>query len=102
MLIGAVWGPAVALFILRAGRGRQLTKNAALAGLCLGLAWLSGHHEIPIYLTFAAAAMWGWALARSTARGPLAGAAALMFVTGALVSGLQPVPGVEHGLDAQR
>jgi hypothetical protein len=103
VLNGAVWAPAVVMFSLRAVRGKRVVRNAALGGLCLGLAWLSGHHEVPIYITFAAAAIWLWGLLRgSLPRGPLVAAAAVMLIIAALVSGLQTLPGVEYGRLAKR
>jgi hypothetical protein len=45
--------PLVLLFLLRAFRGHRRFGDAALSGMFLGLAWLSGHHEFPIYLTLA-------------------------------------------------
>src|SRR5207245_5329978 len=51
MLNGAVWAPPVLMFFLRMLRGHKPVLNSALSGACLGLAFLSGHHQIPIYLT---------------------------------------------------
>lgn len=58
MLNGAIWAPLVMLFSLRAFRGQRLYLNAALAGLCLGMAYLSGHHQAPTYIMLAASALW--------------------------------------------
>ena len=58
MLNGAVWGPLVFLFLFRAARGVRPFASAAFSGLFLGISWLSGHHQVPIFLTLAAGAVW--------------------------------------------
>src|SRR5205085_1144979 len=54
MLNGAMWAPLVLLFFLRMDRGIDRGElpflNAALSGACLGLAFLSGHHQVPIFI----------------------------------------------------
>jgi len=51
---GAVWIPAVFLFLYRAANGSRPLTSAALAGACAGAAFLSGHHEVPVLLAWAA------------------------------------------------
>lgn len=58
MLNGAVWTPLVFLFVLRAARGVRPRASAAFSGLFLGMSWLSGHHQVPIFLSLAAAGVW--------------------------------------------
>ncbi|HMC62468.1 MAG TPA: hypothetical protein VKJ01_24955, partial [Candidatus Solibacter sp.] len=72
MVNGAVWIPLVFLFLLRAVRGEPWDRpsgfvacrvtsrfgNAALSGLFLGFAWLSGHHQVPMFTAVAVAATW--------------------------------------------
>lgn len=58
MLNGAIWAPLVFLFLFRAARGLRPVANAAFAGLFLGMSWLSGHHQIPIFLTLACGGTW--------------------------------------------
>src|SRR5947207_2442979 len=53
MMNGAVWVPLVFLFQFRALRGARVAASAALSGMFLGIAWLSGHHQIPIFTTMA-------------------------------------------------
>jgi len=53
MLNGAVWAPVVLLFFLRAMRGERPVASAAWSGVFLGIAFLSGHHQIPIFLSLA-------------------------------------------------
>ncbi|MDQ2900016.1 MAG: YfhO family protein, partial [Acidobacteriota bacterium] len=58
MLNGAVWAPLVFLFFLRVLRGESPLRNSAFAGTCLGIAFLSGHHQIPIFITLAISGSW--------------------------------------------
>ena len=48
-LMSALWIPVVLLFFARVFRGHRPWSSAALCGAALGLAFLSGHHNIPIY-----------------------------------------------------
>jgi cystathionine gamma-synthase len=54
MLNGAIWVPLVFLFLFRLTRGERSLTSAMWAGVFQGFAWLSGHHEIPIYTSLAA------------------------------------------------
>lgn len=65
MVNGALWLPVVFLFLLRAGRGQNILGNAALSGMFLGIAWLSGHHQAPIFISLAAAGAWLYFIFRS-------------------------------------
>ena len=58
MVNGAVWIPLVFLFLWRAVRGYRPLASAALCGLFWGISWLAGHHQVPIFLSLAAAASW--------------------------------------------
>lgn len=58
MLNGAVWTPLVLLFVFRSARGVRPWASAAFAGLFVGMSWLSGHHQIPIFLSLAAGGVW--------------------------------------------
>ena len=101
---GFLWTPLVFLFLLRLLRGYRPTASAALCGLFLGAAWLSGHHEVPIYLSFAVAGIWLYHVAISTGpdRRRLVLLAALASVIAVLTSGLQTVPGYEYAKLAER
>ena len=96
MVNGAIWAPFVLRFLVRVERGDRPVRNATLAGFFLGLSWLSGHHQIPIYLSLVCAGLWLWRLFRA----PLAAAAfwAVTLATGAL----QILPAREYGLHALR
>jgi hypothetical protein len=58
ILNGMIWMPLVLLFLLRAVRGWRPMLSAALSGFFLGLAWLAGHHQVPIYFSLAVAGVW--------------------------------------------
>ena len=96
MINGAIWAPFILRFLLRVETGGQPVRDAVLAGFFLGLAWLSGHHQIPIYLSLVCAGLWLWRLFRQ----PLAAAAfwAVALATGAL----QILPAREYGMLALR
>lgn len=57
MLSGALWAPLVFLFLLRSRTSAHPWRDGAWAGCFLGLAWLSGHHQLPIYITLASAGL---------------------------------------------
>ncbi len=100
VLNGAIWTPLVCLFFVRAARGRRVLASAALSGLFLGIAWLSGHHEIPLLVSLALAFAW---LALLIRRGMAALApAALTFLTAALTGAAQLWPTLEFGRLARR
>src|SRR6266849_3010863 len=50
--------PLVVLFFLRAMRGERPVSSAAWSGAFLGVAFLSGHHQIPIFICLAMAGAW--------------------------------------------
>ena len=103
ILNSAVWTPLVVMFQLRALRGRRPWTSAALGGVCLGMAWLSGHHQIPTFVTLVVAGIWlagvfrkgapNWSLAR------LAAVSAAFTV---LVGAMQILPAIEYGRHALR
>ncbi|HLG99459.1 MAG TPA: YfhO family protein [Bryobacteraceae bacterium] len=101
MLNGAMWAPLVFLFLLRAASGRKPWASSALCGLCLGMAWLSGHHQAPLYITLAVVFAWIFYFARS----PSLRTAALAAVSGVfmlLTAALQILPMIEYGRLAKR
>src|SRR5947209_6244727 len=83
MINGAIWGPLVLLFLFRVARGVRPIASAAFCGLFLGMSWLSGHHQIPIFLTLATAAVWLYFINRSLLA-PAAVFAVFFICTGAL------------------
>ena len=103
MVNGALWLPLVFLFLLRAGRGQDVMRNAILSGTFLGVAWLSGHHQAPIFLMLAAAGVWVYLIVRTGRLDWLfARAAAAAFLFTALTGALQILPAYEYGHLAKR
>jgi hypothetical protein len=103
MLNGAVWAPLVFLFFLRAMRGQSPVSSAALSGAALGFSLLSGHHQIPVFVSLAIGAAWiyYW-MAPAMPRRKMAGLALLFAVFVVLTSGLQVLPLYEYGKVALR
>ncbi len=94
---GLLVAPLVLLFLLRVVRRDHPVASAALCGMFLGIAWLSGHHEIPTYLSLAVAAVWLYDLAsqRSRWRQWLALVSTAVLFT-ILTSAFQTIPGYEY------
>jgi hypothetical protein len=99
MMNGAVWIPLVFLFQLRASRGPRPAADAALSGMFLGIAFLSGHHQVPIFTALAWMGVWIYLLARNR-RLLVAAAAALLFA--GLSGAMQTLPAYEYGHLAKR
>jgi hypothetical protein len=100
---GAVWLPLVFLFLLRAGRGQQPLRNAVLSGTFLGVAWLSGHHQVPMFYVLAAVGAWLWFIFRAGRPDwRMARAAVLAFAFTGLTGALQILPAYEYGHLAKR
>ena len=57
-LNSAIWAPLVLLFSLRALRGRRPILNSFISGTFLGISYLSGHHQVPIFVTLAVCGLW--------------------------------------------
>lgn len=96
---GAVWAGWIFYFLTRSLDGDRRYGAAAMSGLCLGMAWLSGHHEMPLLLTIAAVTAWMWAALRDR---QVAIAGALSFAVTGLVSFMQVAPLMEFGRLAKR
>jgi hypothetical protein len=100
MINGAVWTPLVFRFIVRAARGGPMMRNAVFGGFFLGLAWLSGHHQIPVFTSLAAGGAWIWIAARSCGRRNAAralAAALVFFALAGSTAAIQILPGYEYG-----
>jgi hypothetical protein len=100
---GAVWAPLVLMYLLRAERGERPIASAALSGFFLGVVWLGGHHEMPIFLSLAIAALWIWLSVRTgRVNWSMARLAALSLGMAILASGLQTVPTAQYGSESLR
>jgi hypothetical protein len=103
MMNGAVWVPLVFLFQFRALRGTRVAASAALSGMFLGIAWLSGHHQIPTFTTLAWGAVWLWFAIRQRAfPAPAFQAVAVSLLFAGLTGAMQILPAWEYGRLARR
>lgn len=95
---GAVWAPLVVLFLLKICRGERVLRSAAYGGFFLGMAWLSGHHQQPIFLSLLAGGLLAYALFRRVAppRHILAAGSAF-FAISMLIGAAQILPAQEYG-----
>lgn len=96
---GGITTPLVALYLIRVVRGERRLANGALCGLFLGVAWLSGHHELPLLVTLAVALAWTIAVWKDRRILP---AAALSLLIMGLVSAAQMWPTMEFGSQSRR
>ena len=98
MLNSALWTPLIFLFLLRVMRAYRPVASAALAGTFLGVAYLAGHHQIPIFVSLAAAAFWIYLFFRNGRPDWHLWRPALAFgVLCFLVGALQSLPALEAG-----
>jgi hypothetical protein len=99
MLNGAVWAPLVLMFLLRVARGQREWGSAAMGGMCLGVALLSGHHQIPTFVALASGGVWCWLIWQ---RRPLWPCAILFFAVAGMTGALQALPALEYSRLAMR
>lgn len=98
MLHGAMWAPLVLLFLFRVLRGESRLVSAALSGACLGISFLGGHHQIPMFVALAAAGLWIYHFAVARAgRFKILQSAFIFLVFTLFISGLQTIPMIEYG-----
>mgnify|MGYP004702548259 CR=1 FL=1 len=103
MMNGALWAPLVLLFLLRALRGHAPLVSAALSGALLGVAFLSGHHQVPIFVALVCGGLWIYGFLRGGRLNPgLLVPAAAFGIFLLLVSALQTFPAYEYGKLAVR
>ena len=104
MVNGAVWAPLVFLFEFRAAHGIRPAASAVFSGFFLGLMWLSGHHQLPLFVTLGCCFLWLYLIFRRILRPDLVllRYAAITVGVGILVSGFQTVPTGEYGMLARR
>ncbi len=102
ILNGALWIPLIVMYLFRALRGRRALFSAAACGGLLGLIWLSGHHEVPIYATTVIGAVWLAALATRPRELALWKSAAAWALALGLISAVQVLPAQEYAPQAKR
>ncbi len=103
MVNGAVWTPLVLMFFLRVQRGERPLLNSALSGACLGVSFLSGHHQVPLFMGLMMAGLWLWmGITRTFQARQYWVFLALFGLLAALCSAAQILPGQEFGKIALR
>jgi hypothetical protein len=105
MLNGAVWAPLVLMFALRVFRGESPLRHALASGACLGVSFLSGHHQIPLFMTVAVCGLWLYQIARPqpmAARVRNAALLAALLLMAFLAGAAQILPAYSYGRDAVR
>jgi hypothetical protein len=58
MMHATVWAPLVFLYQFRALQGPFSLRAAFFSGFFCGVMWLSGHHQIPLYVTLGWGLLW--------------------------------------------
>ena len=102
-LNGMIWIPLVLLFFFRAVEGRRPLLSSALSGFALGMSWLAGHHEIPLYVSLAMVGLWIFCFFREKQlHWNVLRLAGVWVVFVALTSALQVLPAYEYGRQARR
>ncbi len=93
----AIMAPLVFLFLLRSLRGLAPLKNAAWAGVMLGISWLCGHHDPPLMMTLAVTGIGIYAIARGGHRRDASLRTLVLFSAMGLVAAVQILPAIEYG-----
>ena len=102
MLNGAVWAPLVLLYLFRVARGERMLASSLLSGFFLGVTWLVGHHQLPLFVSIAVVILW---IAIGVRGQPVARMIRLMiaaFTITAMTSAFQTLPMAEYGRQAVR
>jgi hypothetical protein len=99
---GAIWTPLILLFLLRSARNGGSVPYAILGGFTLGIAWLSGHHELPLLASYTSAFIWGYFLLKDGFNSRIARAAAVFFALTFLTGAVQLLPTYEFGRISHR
>lgn len=99
MAMSAAWAPLVLRYVLPCLQSDHRWREAVLGGFFLGLCWLGGHHQAPLFLSTGIGLAWAGLLVRQPRRWP---AAALFLLTAAAAAALALLPAVEYGRRAVR
>ena len=107
MLNGAIWAPLVFLFLFRLLRGDRPLASAALCGFFVGVCFLSGHHQIPIFIAMSVALVIVFHTASGanrSARWPIGGIAlgGVLLLIAVLTAAAQMLPAIEYSNLAYR
>jgi hypothetical protein len=103
---GAIWTPLIVLFLLRSVRAGGSIPYAILGGFTLGIAWLSGHHELPLLVSYLCAFTWIYHILTASREGNFhaatARAAVVFFGLAFLTGAVQLLPTFEFGRISHR
>ena len=102
MVNGAVWAPLVFLYIFRVSKGERVLASSLLSGFFLGLVWLTGHHQMPLFVSLGACGVWLAVIADRKFGAKTIRLAALAFVMTGMTSAFQTLPLAEFGRSAVR
>jgi hypothetical protein len=102
MLNGAVWAPLVFLYLFRVARGEGMLASSLLSGFFLGVTWLVGHHQLPLFVSIAAAILWIAVVASSQPVARMGRLALAAFAITGMTSAFQTFPMAEYGRQAVR
>ncbi len=101
----AIFAPLALMYSLRVIRGAQRWRNAFFSGFFLGLMWLGGHHQVPIFTVLGIAGVWVYYIAKAKTRRVALDRIALFAVLGAAMAAagaLQLLPSYSYGIDSLR
>lgn len=99
MVVGGMWAPPALMFQFRAIRGLRPVPSAIFGGFFLGLVWLSGHHQLPLYVSLACGFIWLYVIFNDRSQWKQA---AWFLLTAFLVSAVLILPTAEYGRLAVR
>ena len=98
MVNGAAWAPLAFLYLFRVERGERPFRNSVLSGFFLGIVWLTGHHQMPLFVSLAIAGIWLWiTLCARRFDAPVAKLAAISIGVAILASAFQTLPMADTG-----
>jgi hypothetical protein len=101
-LAPGIWAPVVFLFLLRSLSGRAPMKSGAWAGVLLGVAWLCGHHEPALMISFAVLGTGIAEFVQSRDRKSIAIRMAALFAFTGMIAAVQVLPAIEYGKLSKR
>jgi hypothetical protein len=102
LVMPAIWLPVALLGFTRMFRGERPRSGAALCGLAMGMAFLGGHHQIPVDFTLVLGALWLWFLARRGRQREAWICAGVFAAIWLLVGAFQTLPALEYGRHSVR
>jgi len=97
--MSAILLPLILMFFLRVLRRENALPNAAMSGALLGAAFLSGHHNVPVFFSIVMAGLWIYYLARESrfSRWSRLTPAAAFLACFVLIAAAQIIPAIELG-----